>query len=183
MPFHFEKLKIPDILHITSDVQRDDRGYFTEVYRKSAFSNFGLDITFRQFNRSKSSRNVLRGLHYQLSPHAQAKLVIVLAGEIFDVAVDIREKSPTFGQWTGLNLSAVNNDLIFIPQGFAHGFCVVSDNAEIMYYCDNEYESSAERGIIWNDPDLEITWPIKQPILSSKDNSYPPLKRAELVLI
>jgi dTDP-4-dehydrorhamnose 3,5-epimerase len=177
--FLFENLAIPDVVKITPDVHGDQRGFFVEVYKQSDFVAAGIAADWQQFNRSRSGRNVLRGLHYQLAPHAQAKLVMPLAGDIFDVAVDLRQDSTTFGRWVGEALSADQHEALFVPCGFAHGFVVTSEQADILYYCDGEYELEAERGIIWNDADLNINWPIPQPILSAKDKEYPAFADAE----
>ena len=179
MGFSFTPTSIPDVIEVTPDVHGDDRGFFVEVFKRSEFAANGITVEWSQFNHSKSAKNVLRGLHYQLAPHSQAKLVTALSGEVFDVAVDSRTSSSHFGKWTGVTLSAKQHNAIFVPQGFAHGFAVLSDEAEILYYCDNEYDSEAERGIIWNDSDIGIEWPISDPALSEKDQEYPSFKEAE----
>jgi len=156
------------ILVIEPTVFKDTRGFFFESYNYKRYVDHGIDVTFVQDNHSQSVRNTLRGLHYQVNP-GQAKLVRVVVGEVFDVAVDIRFGSPTFGQWFGAILSAENKKQMYIPVGFAHGFCVISDVAEFEYKCSDYYSPENERGILWNDPDLAITWPVKEPILSEKD--------------
>lgn len=179
MAFEIEKLAIPDVLKITPEVHGDERGFFVEVFKGSEFNQQGIAAQWQQFNHSRSAQNVLRGLHYQLPPHAQAKLVTVLEGEIFDVAVDLRKDSDTFGQWAGVTLKAEEHTAVYVPRGCAHGFVVLSASADILYYCDGEYAPEAERGIIWNDADLQIEWPIENPILSDKDKQYPSFKDAE----
>lgn len=176
MPFEFERLGIHDVVLIKPRVFSDDRGQFLETYKQSEFGRFGIRGPFAQGNHSISGRSVLRGLHYQAEPKSQAKLVRVVVGEIFDVAVDIRQNSPTYGQWVAANLSAANRAMLYIPVGFAHGFCVLSKLAEVLYMASEEYSPSHERGIIWNDPELDIDWPIDAPILSAKDKAWPTLR-------
>jgi dTDP-4-dehydrorhamnose 3,5-epimerase len=176
MPFNFSRLAIPDVILIKPRIFSDERGQFLETYKQSEFEGFGISGPFAQGNHSISGRGVLRGLHYQAKPKAQAKLVRVVVGEIFDVAVDIRKNSPTYGQWVAANLSAVNRAILYIPVGFAHGFCVLSESAEVLYMASEEYSPSHERGIIWNDPKLSIDWPIDAPILSAKDKAWPTLR-------
>jgi len=178
MPFEFESLTIPDVILIKPRVYSDERGQFLETYKQSEFERFGIPGPFAQGNHSISGRGVLRGLHYQAKPKAQAKLVRVVVGEIFDVAVDIRENSPTYGQWVAATLSAVNRHMLYMPIGFAHGFCVLSKVAEVLYMASEEYSPSHERGIIWNDPKLSIDWPIDAPIVSAKDKVWPSLSEA-----
>ncbi len=177
--FNFERLAIPDVVLIKPDVFSDKRGFFLEIYKYSSFSDFGIKGYFLQDNISYSIKNVLRGLHYQKNPKAQGKLVKCLYGSIFDVAVDIRKGSPTYGKWVGVELSSENNYMLYIPQGFAHGFVVLSDNAKIMYKCTEEYSPENDRGIIWNDPDISIQWPVKKPILSERDMRHPLLRDAD----
>ena len=168
-------LPIPDVVLIEPKVFVDERGFFYESFNQAAFNEAtGLDVAFVQDNHSKSAQNVLRGLHYQLPPRAQGKLVHVLAGEVFDVAVDIRKNSPTFGRWVGERLSAANKRQMWIPPGFAHGFVVLSDSAEFLYKTTNYYAPECERSIFWNDPELRIEWPlIGEPLLSAKDERAP----------
>jgi len=180
MPFQFTKLDIPDVIKIEPQVFGDDRGFFLEAFRASDFKDGGLEFTIVQSNHSRSVQNVLRGLHYQLSPRAQGKLIRCVSGKIFDVAVDIRKESPTFGKWVGEYLCEDNKNLLYIPEGFAHGFCVVSESAEIIYYCSDEYAPEYDRGIKWDDPAIGIDWPVTDPILSEKDVSAPCLAQAEL---
>ena len=170
-------LAIPDVLLIEPKVFGDDRGFFFESFNQQVFNEAtGLDIRFVQDNHSKSARNVLRGLHYQLPPKAQGKLVRVIAGEVFDVAVDIRKASPTFGKWVGEVLSAGNKRQMWIPPGLAHGFLVLSEAAEFLYKATDYWAPELERGIRWNDPDLAIVWPLAgDPVLSVKDAQSAPL--------
>ena len=170
--------KIKEVLIIEPAVHEDERGFFLESYNQKTFKIKGIDAQFVQDNHSKSVKNTIRGLHYQINP-GQGKLVRVISGEVFDVAVDIRFGSPTFGQWVGYYLSAENKKQIYIPVGFAHGFCVLTDYAEFEYKCTDFYSAEDERGIMWNDPDIGIQWPIKKPILSSKDRKNPILKEIE----
>ena len=173
MPFEFKRLEIQGVTLITPKVFTDERGFFMETYQKDAFAKAGITGEFVQQNHSKSVKGVLRGLHYQKEPYAQAKLVRCIKGEIFDVAVDIRKNSPTFGKYVSATLSAENKSMLYIPRGFAHGFEVLSDEAEITYSIDNIYAKESESGIIWNDPSIKINWPIKSPILSEKDKKWP----------
>lgn len=164
-------LAIPDVVLIEPRVFGDARGFFCESFNQQAFNTaIGLDVSFVQDNHSKSGKNVLRGLHYQLPPKAQGKLVRVIAGEVFDVAVDIRKDSPTFGKWVGEVLSADNRRQLWIPPGFAHGFLVLSDAAEFLYKTTDYYSPTHERSIRWDDPDLAIDWPLSgRPEMSEKD--------------
>lgn len=166
------KTEIPEIMIFEPKVFGDDRGFFFESFSQRIFEDaVGHKVEFVQDNHSKSVKGVLRGLHYQLAPHAQGKLVRCVAGEVFDVAVDIRKSSATFGQWVGVNLSADNKRQLWIPEGFAHGFLVLSDSAEFVYKTTNYYAANSEQGIIWNDKSLNISWPlIDEPLLSSKDS-------------
>ncbi|MEW6063668.1 MAG: dTDP-4-dehydrorhamnose 3,5-epimerase [Bacillota bacterium] len=167
--------KLPGVLIIEPDVFGDARGYFMETWQQARYAQAGLPGNFVQDNLSFSTRGVLRGLHFQ-NPNEQGKLVFVLQGEVFDVAVDIRTGSPTFGQWVGVTLSSENKCQLYIPEGFAHGFCVISDTAIFAYKCTEFYNPAAEGGIIWNDPDIGIDWPVERPVLSQKDSVYPRLK-------
>lgn len=175
------KTKIPDLLIIKPRVFEDERGYFFESYNEKIFRKKGLDLSFVQDNESKSGYGVIRGLHYQLAPYSQTKLVRVIEGKVFDVAVDLREDSPTFGQWSGIELSADNKIQFLIPKGFAHGFSVLSKSAVFIYKCDNLYNPEAERGINFNDPFLNINWRIApdKAIISPKDKVFPNFKEAE----
>jgi len=179
MPFKFKKLEIPDVILVESQAFSDERGFFIEGFKESIFDANGIKTKFVQDNLSHSIKGVLRGLHYQKDPKAQAKLVIAISGEIFDVAVDIRKDSPTYGKWVGQVLSNQNHKLLYIPEGFAHGFCVLSDTADVLYKVNVEYFPECERGILWNDPDLSITWPIDNPIILTKDLQSPTLENAD----
>ena len=179
MPFNFKKLDIPDVILIEAKSFSDDRGVFFEGFKESDFFSNGIKIKFVQDNISHSIKNVLRGLHYQKNPTAQAKLVIPIKGKIFDVAVDIRKGSPYFGKWVAEILSEDNHKFMFIPEGFAHGFCVLSEEADILYKVSKEYSSKDERGINWNDSSLEINWPISNPILAKRDLEFPPLNEID----
>jgi len=174
------KTGIPDVLLFEPKVFGDDRGFFFESYNKKVFSDLGLDRNFVQDNHSRSSRGVLRGLHYQLQ-QTQGKLVRAVVGSIWDVAVDIRRGSPTFGRWVGEELSAENKRLFWIPEGFAHGFVVLSEFAEVLYKASDFYAPSYEKSLLWNDPDLNITWPLDvEPIISAKDKAGLSLRDATL---
>lgn len=179
MSFEFENLDIPDVILVRAKRFSDDRGFFVETYKRDDFEANGISETFVQDNHSRSTLGVLRGLHYQKTPRAQGKLIQVLKGEIYDVAVDIRRGSPTYGQWTGIHLSEARSELLYVPPGFAHGFCVLSEVADFTYKCTDIYAPETYRGISWDDPDLGISWPIKKPILSRRDQNLPPLKEAD----
>ena len=180
MPFVFEPLEIPEVILIKTKVFEDGRGYFKELFKASSFQEAGIKETFVQDNFSYSKKGVLRGLHFQLEPQAQGKLVTCLGGKIFDVAVDLRPESPTFRKWVAVELSQENHFLLYIPPGFAHGFQVLSEEALVCYKCTAEYAPELDAGIVWNDPDLSIPWPLKDPILSPKDARLP--KLSEIVL-
>lgn len=179
MPFVFTRSAIPDVWIIEPRVFSDERGFFMETYKRSEFAAQGIAETFVQSNHSKSSKGTLRGLHYQNLPKPQGKLIRALGGEIYDVAVDIRKGSPTFGNWVAVTLSAQNKRMLYVPAGFAHGFCVTSEDAEVQYMTTEEYAPDLEAGIIWNDSDLAIDWPIAEPILSPRDRAWPPLRDAD----
>ena len=179
MPFSFKRLSIPDIILVEPQSFPDERGFFLESFKESEFVSKGIKTRFVQDNFSHSVKGVLRGLHYQKNPEAQAKLVIVLKGEVFDVAVDIRKNSSTYGKWVAEILSENNHNLLYIPEGFAHGFCVLSESADVLYKVNQEYSLEDERGIIWNDPKINITWPIKKPLLQEKDSKLPVLKNID----
>jgi len=166
--------EIPGLLLIEPDIFRDPRGLFLETYHARRYADAGITETFVQDNYSQSMKGTLRGLHYQ-EPHAQGKLVMVIDGVVYDVVVDIRKGSPTFGRWYGTELSAENQHQVYVPPGCAHGFCVTSDRASFLYKCTDYYTPAAERGILWNDPVLAIPWPVAAPILSAKDRTYKPL--------
>jgi len=176
MPFEFERQAIPDVILVKPKVFGDNRGFFMESYKKSEFFNNGIDVEFNQDNHSKSSKHVLRGLHYQAKPFGQAKLVRCSKGRIYDVAVDIRPNSETFGAYVKVELSEDNKQMLFIPEGFAHGFIVLSDEAELLYKASGEYNPQADRGILWSDKEINIDWEIDfEPILSEKDTKQPKL--------
>jgi len=166
---------LPGMLLIEPEVRGDARGYFMETWNVARYEQAGLSARFVQDNVSYSARGTLRGLHFQ-NPNAQGKLVYVLQGEVFDVAVDIRVGSPTFGRWTGITLSGDNKRQVYIPEGFAHGFCVISEHALLAYKCTDFYNPEAEASVLWNDPDIGIDWPVKLPILSDRDKNAPRLK-------
>ncbi len=176
MPFEFKRLEIPDVILIKPKVFGDERGFFMETYKKLDFEKAGINGEFIQDNHSKSKYGVLRGLHFQRGPYAQAKIVRCVRGVIYDVAVDLRKNSPRFGKHVGVILSEFNKYQLYIPRGFAHGFAVLSDVAEVVYKVDNVYAPDHEGGLIWNDPDVGIKWPIENPILSEKDKKWPTLK-------
>ena len=170
MEFTVEKTTIRDLLIITPQMFKDDRGFFTETYRKDKFAAFGLNLEFVQDNHSRSAKGVLRGLHFQWEP-PMGKIMRVTQGTAFLVAVDIRKGSPSFGKWIGVEASAENCKQVYAPAGFARGFCVLSEFAEIQYKCTGIYSDKAESGISWNDPAIGINWPVSDPILSKKDES------------
>jgi len=177
-----EPLSIPDVLMVTPTVFGDDRGYFMEVWHQQKGATAGLDARFVQDNQSLSRIGTLRGLHYQVE-QAQGKLVRAISGEIFDVAVDVRRSSPTFGRWVGTTLSGDNKAQLYVPPGFAHGFLVTSETAVVEYKCTDFYAPQHERSILWNDPEIGIAWPLPPgvaPILSAKDLAGKPLSQAEV---
>jgi dTDP-4-dehydrorhamnose 3,5-epimerase len=181
LSFRFEPLQIPDIVLIRPTRHGDERGFFQESYRASAFAEAGLHATFAQDNWARSARGVLRGLHYQLPPAAQGKVVGVARGRIFDVAVDLRVGAPTFGRWLGHTLDADGGagEMLWIPSGFAHGYVVLSDVADVLYKVTAEYVPALDRGIRWDDPTIGITWPVERPTISAKDLAQPALADAE----
>ena len=169
---------LPGVLVVEPDVFGDERGFFLETWNRTRYENAGLPGNFVQDNLSFSSRGVLRGLHFQ-NPHPQGKLVHVLQGEVFDVAVDIRVGSPTFGRWVGVSLSSENKRQLWVPEGFAHGFVVTSETALFSYKCTDFYHREAEAGVLWNDPEIGINWPVEEPTLSDKDLAAPRLSKSE----
>jgi len=176
MSFIFNPLRIPEVISITPNLFNDERGYFFENFNHSSFKNRNnnpIDLNFIQENFSKSKKHVIRGLHFQKNPKAQAKLVTAVSGEIFDVAVDLRKNSLTYGKWVSEILSETNHKSLYIPEGFAHGFCVLSEGANVVYKINREYSPNHEQGIIWNDPDIDISWPISESIISEKDQNLP----------
>jgi dTDP-4-dehydrorhamnose 3,5-epimerase len=179
MPFGFHPLQIPDVILIEARAFGDDRGFFIETYKQSEFAANGIADQFVQDNYSFSLQGVLRGLHYQRNPQAQSKLVRVVQGKVFDVAVDIRAGSPTYGEWVAETLSAENGHMLYVPPGFAHGFCVLSPEAGLAYKVTAEYAPALERGIRWNDPQIGIQWPVREPVLSERDAALPLLTEAD----
>ena len=174
MPFSFERLEIPEVVRVVPKVFGDSRGFFEETYRQDSFQEAGIDVSFIQDNHSFSHKGVLRGLHWQAEPYAQGKLVSVVLGAIWDVAVDVRAGSPTYGKWVASELSDENHAMLWIPKGFAHGFTVLSDTAHFLYKCTNIYHPASERSCRWDDPDLAIKWPVVgEPCLSPKDVAAP----------
>lgn len=175
MPFEFEKLEIEGLVLIKPKVFGDNRGFFMESYKKSEFVQNGIDVEFIQDNHSKSTKGVLRGLHYQASPKQQAKLIRCSKGRIFDVAVDLRKDSKTFGKYAKVELSEENKHMFFIPEGFAHGFVVLSDEAELLYKTNAEFSLELDRGLLWSDGTVNVDWGVDSPILSEKDANQPKL--------
>jgi dTDP-4-dehydrorhamnose 3,5-epimerase len=175
MGFRFKRLSIPDVVLVEADVYADDRGYFEETYKRSVFAEHGIEIDFPQDNASRSAAGVLRGLHFQNPPHAVGKLVGVLKGSVFDVAVDIRIGSPTYGRWESATLTGGEGTMLWVPEGFAHGFLALEPSI-VIYKMSGEYAPDHEHCIVWNDPDLAIEWPLSEPILSPKDAEAPRLR-------
>ncbi len=177
--FKFTKTAIEGIIIVEPTVFGDDRGFFMETYQSEEFAKGGITADFVQDNHSGSTKGVLRGMHYQIN-FPQSKLVRCISGEVFDVVIDLRENSPTYKKWEGVILSAENRKQLFVPKGFAHGFLVLSDTAELLYKVDDYYHPNDEGGIMWNDPEIGINWPISddfQPILSDKDKKHPPFNK------
>lgn len=181
MPFTFQPLKeLPDVVIVEPKAFGDDRGWFMETYKRSDFVANGIRVEFCQDNHSRSTdKGVLRGLHYQKDPAAQGKLVRCILGAIYDVAVDIRKGSPTYGRWVGVELAAESRKMIWVPAGFAHGFCTLTDVSEVAYKATAEYSGAHDRGIRWNDPAVGVKWPVKTPLLSPKDAQAPILADAD----
>ena len=172
MPFKFKRLAIPDVILVHPTIVNDTRGFFAETYKVSEFKENGIDVDFVQDNHSVSNAGVIRGLHFQKNPNAQGKLVRVTQGRVFDVAVDIRKSSPTYGKWVSATLSNENHTMLWIPPGFAHGVCVLEDNTHLLYKISgSEYSPADDSTIRWNDPEIQITWPIENPTLSKKDST------------
>jgi dTDP-4-dehydrorhamnose 3,5-epimerase len=182
MPFSFKSLAIPDVVLVQPKVFPDERGFFIESFKTSDFEHANLPGCFVQDNFSFSKKNVIRGLHYQKHPKAQGKLVSVLRGSIWDVAVDIRRSSATFLRWVAEELDDKNHAMLYIPPGFAHGFVALSEDVHVLYKCTNEYEPQLDSGIRWNDPDLAVKWPVESPIISEKDGRLPFIHQAEIFL-
>ncbi|MBF0329333.1 MAG: dTDP-4-dehydrorhamnose 3,5-epimerase [Nitrospirae bacterium] len=179
MPFSFKKLELQDVILIEPKVIGDDRGFFIETYKQTDFAAAGIEECFVQDNLSRSAKGVLRGLHYQKNPKSQGKLIRCPKGSIFDVAVDIRKGSPTYAKWVGVELSEENKRMLYVPKGFAHGFIVLSDYADLFYKCTDEYSPEHDAGIIWSDPTINISWPFEAPLLSPKDTRLPLLVDAD----
>jgi dTDP-4-dehydrorhamnose 3,5-epimerase len=179
---NIRQTSLPGVLLIEPEVRGDDRGFFMETYRLDAFGAAGISAPFVQDNHSRSARGVLRGLHYQ-EPNAQGKLVRCTRGAIFDVAVDIRRGSPAFSQWFGIELSEANKLMLWVPPGFAHGFCAMEEGSDLVYKCTTLYEPTSDRAILWNDPEIGIVWPIGEPVLSAKDTAAPRLAEATVLPI
>jgi dTDP-4-dehydrorhamnose 3,5-epimerase len=178
MKFTFEALVIPEVVLITHEIFRDARGFFAESFREEPFLEAGIP-RFVQDNHSRSPENVLRGLHYQIQPAGVGKLVRCLRGRIYDVAVDIRKGSPTYGKWLGVELTDANCQMMYVPEGFAHGFCSLSSECEVFYKMTNYYSPEYDRVIRWNDPQIGIKWPVVEPMLSDKDRRAPLLADAD----
>jgi dTDP-4-dehydrorhamnose 3,5-epimerase len=179
MPFEFVPLEIPDLMLIKPRIFGDDRGFFLELYKYSDFVKAGIGAHLVQTNFSMSTKGTLRGLHYQKNPKAQGKLVSCVNGKIYDVAVDIRKGSPYYGKWSGVELTEENKYLLYVPPGFAHGFQVISDLAAVVYKCTQEYSTVDDRGVFWNDPSVNVQWPLNNPLLSAKDKVHPLLTDAD----
>lgn len=179
MPFSVKKLTIPDLILIEPQLFKDSRGFFAEIYKQSDFAGFGFSRPIVQINYSQSAKNVIRGLHYQLNPAAQAKFIQVINGRVQDVAVDLRKGSPFYGKWVTEEMSEQDLKILYLPEGFAHGFCVLSDTALVTYYCTSLYSPKDERGVAWDDPAINIKWPVKNPLVSDKDKKLPRLEAAE----
>ena len=179
MSFTFTPLELPGVVLIEETRRGDARGFFAETYREAPFRAAGIPGPFVQDNHARSSRGVLRGLHYQLPPRAQGKLVRIVTGEVFDVAVDLRKGSPTFGRWAGVRLSGDAGRMLWLPPGFAHGYVVLSESADFTYKVTAEYDAALDRGIRWNDPAIGIEWPIDAAVISEKDRGLPLLAEAD----
>ena len=179
MPFEYIPTELPGVIELRTKQFFDDRGYFAEIVKISEFVKNGVLPAIAQVNSSYSKANVLRGLHYQLAPYAQGKLISVAVGEVFDVAVDIRVGSPTYGKWAGVTLSAKEQNMLYVPEGFAHGFLVTSPEARVVYYCTSEYSPEYERGIAWNDIEIGVDWPFSDVVVNEKDASFGSLSGAE----
>ncbi len=179
MPFKFTNLEISGLVLVEPRVFPDDRGFFLESYKESDFARAGISFHFVQDNHSLSIRNVIRGLHFQRAPRSQGKLVRVMRGKVWDVAVDLRKGSPTFTRWMSIELSDENNRMLFIPAGFAHGFLALTDDVHLLYKCTEEYDAALDGGIRWDDPDVGIAWPVQDPVVSGKDRKLPYLKELE----
>ncbi len=179
MPVDFRPTEIPDVKEVVNTIYGDDRGFFSELYNHDVWEKAGFNPAFAQDNLSKSARGTLRGLHYQLAPHAMGKLVRAFTGAIYDVAVDLRKGAPTFGQWVGRELNDENRLALWIPPGFAHGFVALADHTLVFYKCTATHHPEAERALRWDDPQLGIRWPLKPTTVSDKDAAAPGLAQAE----
>jgi dTDP-4-dehydrorhamnose 3,5-epimerase len=179
MDLNFKRLVIPDVILIEAQAVADHRGFFSERFKRSIFAANGIPVSLVQVNHSYSRPRVLRGLHYQNPPKAAGKLVGAIRGEIFDVAVDIRKGSPTYGRAVTARLTGSNRLMLWVPRGFAHGFCALGHDAEVIYQMDEEYAPEVDRGILWNDPAIGVEWPIDDPVLSEKDANLPLLSAAD----
>lgn len=179
MPFEFTPLRLSGVMLVHSRVFPDTRGYFLETFQESAFRQAGIRGPFVQDNLSRSCRGVLRGIHYQRPPSSQGKLVQVAAGRIWDVCVDLRRRSPSFGEWLGVELGADTSNFLYIPPGFGHGFVCLTDHALVSYKCTAEYDVHCECGVRFDDPELAIRWPLEHPIVSERDAALPPFSQAE----
>lgn len=179
MPISISKGPLPGLLICEADIARDNRGYFSETYSQSVWKHRGFEETFVQDNLSMSAKGTLRGLHYQLNPNGQGKLVQVLRGSVYDVVVDIRRGSPTFGEHFGLELSSENRKYLWVPVGFAHGFIALEQSTHVLYKCTTTHAPSSERSILYNDPKLEIDWPLEATLISDKDKDAPIFEEAE----
>lgn len=179
MSFTFTPLDLPDVVLVEETRRGDARGFFAETYRRSAFQAAGIGAPFVQDNHARSTKGVLRGLHYQLPPRPQGKLVRVTRGEVFDVAVDLRKGSPGYGRWVGVHLSGENGRMLWVPPGFAHGYAVLSETADLTYKVTEEYDPGLDRGVLWNDPAIGVEWPVPDPVLSPRDVALPPLAGAD----
>ena len=178
MPFSFKSLSIPEVILVEPKVYPDDRGYFLESFKSSDFIANGLPECFVQDNFSFSKKNVLRGLHFQKNPKEQGKLIFVIKGSVWDVAVDIRRNSPTFSKWIAVELTDKQHEMLYIPAGFAHGFLSLTEEVYLIYKCTKEYDPMLDSGIRWDDPDIGIEWPINNPVVSMKDKNLAYLKYA-----
>jgi dTDP-4-dehydrorhamnose 3,5-epimerase len=180
MGFRITRLDLPGLLLIEHEPHPDGRGFFTELFRASALEPAGIPRMFPQDNLTRSARNVLRGIHYQLDPASQGKLVCVLGGALFDVAVDLRRGSPCFGRWSAVELRAGDGKILWVPPGFGHAALALEDDTEVLYKVTEEHDPSLDRGILWSDPDLGIRWPVETPVLSERDAAQPLLAQAEI---
>jgi len=180
MPFRFKALAIPDLVLVEPTVFQDDRGVFLETFKTTDFKQIGLPDHFVQDNLSCSKKDVIRGLHYQKNPKAQGKLISVVSGRVWDVAVDIRKASPTYLKWVAIELDGEKHRMVYIPPGFAHGFLAMTDDVLLHYKCTQEYDQVSEAGICWNDPDIGIPWPVQTPLISDRDRLLPDSRRAEV---